>query len=60
MHITKVSHNNKTGKMLVDFWNYCDIMWALLSLEIKINFIFCDSRNVGTYITLISIAPKVP
>ena len=27
---------------------YCDIMWALLLLKIKINFIFCNNRNVAT------------
>ena len=48
MCITKVSHNDKTAKMVVDFWNDCDVMWARLFLEIKINFMFCDSITVTT------------
>ena len=45
MYITKVIQRPKWSLISA---KYCDIMWALLLLEIKINFIFCDSRNVTT------------
>ena len=44
-------HNKSESQLQRPKWisaKYCDIMWALLLLEIKINFIFCDSRNVTT------------
>ena len=46
-------HNKSESQLQRPKWslisaNYCDIIWALLLLEIKINFIFCDSRNVTT------------
>ena len=46
-------HNKSESQLQRPKWSlisakYCDIMWALLLLEIKINFIFCNNRNVAT------------
>ena len=50
MCIAKVSHNDKTSKIIVGFGMIVTLLWALLLLEIKINCESwkCDSQQAGT------------